>query len=187
MTYDDVTPALAAAAFFTVIAVKNVDADMFCGGVAECSADGQQLLAGEGRSGWYIAIGHRARMVLRQSGRMFRRWPTAPLGKQRGDWYIATWAPHLYHFAHEASVPDACIALLRRHSERAQWDFYGGLRQSLLCLRLTQMIYWANSDKASNRRTARARSPVAKHRGWRGRRRACPARARLGGRAAELR
>jgi hypothetical protein len=50
------------------------------------------------------------------------------LAQQRGDWYIATWAPHLYHFAHEASVPDACINLLRRHSERAQWDLDGGLK-----------------------------------------------------------
>ena len=50
------------------------------------------------------------------------------LAQQRGNWYIATWAPHLYHFAHEASVPDACINLLRRHSERAQWDLDGGLK-----------------------------------------------------------
>ena len=50
------------------------------------------------------------------------------LARRRNGWYIATWAPHLYHFAHGASVPDACINLLRRHSERAQWDLDGGLK-----------------------------------------------------------
>jgi hypothetical protein len=81
------------------------------------------------RNGWYIAT-----WTPRLYGST-AEWPNVPqvansfwLAQQRGNWYIATWAPHLYHFAHGASVPDACINLLRRHSERAQWDLDGGLK-----------------------------------------------------------
>lgn len=62
-------------------------------------------------------------------------WPNVPqmansfwLDKQRSDWSVATWAPHLYRFADEARVPDACIAWLRRHPEPAHWDLDDGLK-----------------------------------------------------------
>ena len=129
MTYDDVTRALAAAGFFTCY---RRESDTLICSTAECpdvpQMAGSFWLA-KRRSGWYIAT-----WTPRLYGST-AEWANVPqvansfwLAQQRGNCYIATWAPHLYRFAHEVSVPDACINLLRRHSEHAQWDLDGGLK-----------------------------------------------------------
>ena len=93
-------------------------------------------------------LGHRVCIVLRRSGRMFRRWPTASGSISN----VATGLSPLGHricivsrmrpvFPMRASL--GCGDTLSLHSGASTTDS----RQSSLCLRLTQMIYQANSHE----------------------------------------
>ena len=63
-------------------------------------------------------------------------WPNVPqqahsfwVARRRDSWYLGTWAPHVYRFADASSVPALCIAWLRQHPTRAQWDVDESIRR----------------------------------------------------------
>ena len=56
-------------------------------------------------------------------------WPNVPqqahsfwVARRRDGWFLGTWAPHVYRFEEPSLIPALCLAWLRQHPRRAQWE-----------------------------------------------------------------
>jgi len=64
-------------------------------------------------------------------------WPNVPqqahsfwVARRGNEWFLGTWAPHVYRVPNASTVAALCIAWLRQHPKRAQWDVDANIRRT---------------------------------------------------------